>query len=80
MHRKVLANIKRLSSRNSKQRLVAVRELISALSYNENWFAFLVLDYLRNHDPNYAVKNRINEFLAQKGYDAEGHWESHFSF
>ncbi len=80
MAKKVISDIKKLATKDSRARLRVIHELISTLSSNPRVFSLLILKYVACHDPDEQVKSTAMEFLKSKGISNDCHWEEYTSF
>jgi hypothetical protein len=69
-----------LSSKAFNKRVIAVKKL-HRLLLKGCWQARLVLEYLLEHDPNSAIRNRVLLVFQRNSIEPrEGHWEKHIRF
>lgn len=72
--KKIMTNI---SSRAFNKRAKALKLLHKRMKKG-CWFSRLILEYVLDHDPNFAIKNRTQLiFLRSKIDPRDGHWEKH---
>ena len=70
----------RLSAKSVVKRLVAVTAMRRRVE-NGCWISRLALEYILEHDPNSAVRNRASlVFKRSNTAPRDGVWENHFSF
>jgi len=69
-----------LSSRAFNKRAIAVKRL-HRLLLGGCWRSRLMLEYLLEHDPNSAIRNRVLLVFQRNSIEPrEGHWEKHIRF
>ena len=66
-----------ISSRAFNKRAKALK-LLHKRMRKGCWLSRLILEYVLEHDPNYAIKNRAQLiFERSNSIPREGHWEKH---
>ena len=72
--KKIMAGI---SSKAFNKRIKALKLLHKKMN-NGCWLSRLILEYVLEHDPNFAIKNRTQLIFERSKIDPrDGHWEKH---